>query len=157
MAIHALHIDLERCIACFACEVSCEQENGLPFGVSWIRISKTEKVFPNGKVVSQLVPKVCHHCDEPLCATKCPEKAILKNPQGIVLIDVEACSGCGLCMEDCPFGAIQINHDMCVAQKCTMCAHRIEKGLSTTCAMHCPAGAITFVSFAQPNSGSRNQ
>jgi tetrathionate reductase subunit B len=145
MAIHALRIDSGRCVACFACEVSCEQENGLPFGVSWIRISKTEEVLPDDKVVSRLLPRLCRHCEKPPCVPNCPEQAILKNLNGIVLIKFEKCTGCGICVDSCAFGAIQVNHDMSVAQKCTMCAHLIDKGLPPTCAKHCPARAITFV------------
>ena len=40
-------------------------------------------------------PLFCHHCEDPPCATACPEDAISKDPEtGVVLHDPDKCTGC---------------------------------------------------------------
>jgi formate dehydrogenase iron-sulfur subunit len=46
----------------------------------------------------------------------------------VVLVDAEACSGCMMCIEACPFGVIQFDEERGVAQKCTLCVERLEAG-----------------------------
>lgn len=51
------------------------------------------------------IPEKCKKCG--LClASGCP--AITKNPDGTVSIDQTLCNGCGLCMQNCHFGAIEL-------------------------------------------------
>lgn len=41
------------------------------------------------------VPLFCHHCEDPPCATACPQDAISKDPEtGVVLIELGKCNGC---------------------------------------------------------------
>lgn len=51
-----------------------------------------------------------------------------------------------LCIPACPYpGVIYFNRDLNIAQKCTLCAHLIDKGWKETrCSDACPTGAFTF-------------
>jgi NADPH-dependent glutamate synthase beta subunit-like oxidoreductase len=47
----------------------------------------------------------CFSCDN--CYAMCPDDAIIKlGPPGQYVIDLDYCKGCGLCVEECPAGAI---------------------------------------------------
>ncbi|MFH0821500.1 MAG: 4Fe-4S dicluster domain-containing protein, partial [Pseudomonadota bacterium] len=90
-------------------------------------------------------PTVCRHCDDPPCAEVCPEGALSKREDGIVLLDAEACTGCGSCVEACPYDAIRFDDEKGKALKCNLCNHRIDKGLIPACADNvCLAHCIHF-------------
>lgn len=58
---------------------------------------------PKGKCVA--IPEKCKKCG--LClASGCP--AITKNEDGTISIDQTLCNGCGLCMQNCHFDAIEL-------------------------------------------------
>jgi len=65
---------------------------------------------------------------------------------GAVIIDPQACKGSHNCVEACPYGGvIFFNEDLRIAQKCTFCAHLLDKGWTDTrCSEVCPTGAFTF-------------
>jgi NADPH-dependent glutamate synthase beta subunit-like oxidoreductase len=47
----------------------------------------------------------CFSCDN--CYALCPDNAVLKiGPPGEYVIDLDYCKGCGICVEECPAGAI---------------------------------------------------
>ncbi len=47
----------------------------------------------------------CFSCDN--CYAMCPDDAIIKvGPPGEYVIDLDYCKGCGLCVQECPAGAI---------------------------------------------------
>jgi molybdopterin-containing oxidoreductase family iron-sulfur binding subunit len=97
-------IDLEKCIGCRACTVSCEAENNLPPGVVYRPVIEQEiGTYPNVRRVS--TPRPCMHCDEPPCLPVCPADATHKRPDGIVDVDYDKCIGCARCIEACPYEA----------------------------------------------------
>lgn len=58
---------------------------------------------PKGKCIE--IPEKCKKCG--LClASGCP--AITKKEDGTIAIDQTLCNGCGLCMSNCHFGAIEL-------------------------------------------------
>jgi len=59
--------------------------------------------------------------------------------RNIITIDEDKCTGCGLCIPNCPEGAIQIIDDKARLVSDLMC-----DGLGA-CLGHCPEGAITIV------------
>lgn len=56
----------------------------------------------------------------------------------VIKIDEDKCTGCGLCIPNCPEGAIQLVHGKAKLVRDSLC-----DGLGA-CLGHCPEGAITF-------------
>ena len=79
MAQYGFLIDLSRCIGCHACVISCKQWHDIPPGpVKWMRVYQWEKgVFP--RIDLRVLPIPCFHCEIPVCAEACPNKAIAKE------------------------------------------------------------------------------
>jgi Fe-S-cluster-containing dehydrogenase component len=86
----------------------------------------------------------------------CPLDAIEKRADGIVIIDEQLCDGCKACVSACPYNAIAFNEESGIAQKCNLCAHRIDKGLEPFCALCCEGQAIYFGDFNDPSSRVSN-
>ena len=156
---YALVFDLRRCIGCRTCVIACRVENKLDGEYSWMSLptgSGTLADLPQGKFPNLSLywqPATCMHCQKPSCLEACPDNAIYKRPDGIVLIDREKCTGCQLCLPACPYGVIQFNNQEKVAEKCTLCSHRIEQGLLPFCAKECIWGAIHFGDINDTQSG----
>lgn len=139
-----LLVDIELCVGCQACEIACKQENNLPVGPRWMRVIQVGPKEVNGKLVMSFHPTRCMNCGKPPCVDVCPEKAITKRIDGDVLINQALCTGCMICIEACPFGAPQFNPEANTVSMCTLCVHRIDKGLKPACVLACPTGAIQF-------------
>lgn len=91
------------------------------------------------------VPGVCLQCDDPVCSYFCSSDAIAKRSDGIVVINADKCTGCGLCVYGCPYGAIYLDREGKLAGKCSLCFSRIDDGLEPACVQHCIGGALQFV------------
>jgi molybdopterin-containing oxidoreductase family iron-sulfur binding subunit len=165
-------IDLTRCIGCDACTVACKQENGTPADVFFARVLNVEAgTYPDVKRV--YLPLLCNHCENPACLKACPNKAIFRRDDGIVLIDQDQCKGTGACVSACPYGNIiltekdnwyldedepyekefvkpRIKENK--ARKCTLCAHRVDEGLEPACVVACPTTARIFGDLDDPDS-----
>jgi len=146
-----LVIDLDTCVGCHACAVSCKEWNtgGYPAPLSdespyaagqrgsWLNRVHAYEVTPGetvgggengGSVAGRTVyfPKSCLHCDDPPCVTVCPTGASYKREaDGIVLVDEALCIGCELCSWACPYGAREYDAPTGVMKKCTLCIDRI--------------------------------
>ncbi len=97
-------IDLQKCINCKACTVSCNAENNLPPGVVYRPVVAEELgEFPH--VGMRFTPRPCMQCDEPPCTPVCPVNATWKRPDGVVEVDYAVCIGCRYCLVACPYNA----------------------------------------------------
>ncbi len=97
-------IDLQKCIGCKACTVSCVAENNLPPGVVYRPVIEEEiGEFPD--VRTRFTPRPCMQCDNPPCVPVCPVSATYKRPDGIVAVDYDVCIGCRYCIAACPYNA----------------------------------------------------
>ena len=144
MTHYRLFIEYDLCFGCYACEVACKQENDLPVGPRWIRVKTVGPRWINGELVMDFVPMTCMHCSNAPCMDACPQDAITRREDGVVLISPDLCIGCLACLQVCPFGAPQFNPDRDIVEKCNLCVNRIEKGDLPACVQACPAGAILF-------------
>jgi Fe-S-cluster-containing dehydrogenase component len=145
MKTYALEIDHEACWGCKTCEVACKQENRAIDGIKLISVTEEGPGIIDGKLDFVFRVNLCRHCDDPPCADACPEAAITKRSDGIVVMDYDLCSGCQLCIEVCPYDAIDFDHNQNIAQKCNLCHHRVDRGLIPACADNvCLAHCIYF-------------
>ena len=146
MKKYALVIDQESCWGCKTCEVACKQEYNLPEGIRLISVSEDGPKLIDGKLDFLYQVNLCRHCDDPPCAKACPEGAIHTRDDGIVLMEYEKCTGCGSCIEACPYDAISPDAAKGIVQKCNLCHHRVDRGLLPACADNiCLAHCIRFV------------
>ena len=104
-------------------------------------------------------PRSCLHCDDAPCVTVCPTGASYKRADdGIVLVNEDACIGCGLCAWACPYGARELDAAAGVMKKCTLCVDRIDNATLPeadrvpACVRACPTGARHFGDLADPES-----
>jgi len=90
------------------------------------------------------VPKLCNLCEHSPCTQSCPVGATFDTPDGAVLVDPKYCIGCGFCIQACPYGCRYFNPYTRTADKCSLCYHRITRGLRPACVEVCPAEARLF-------------
>ncbi|MHC4767171.1 MAG: 4Fe-4S dicluster domain-containing protein [Planctomycetota bacterium] len=159
---YVIVIDVRKCIGCGACVRACSRENDVPphYFRTWVeryQISRTGEIrvdSPNGgmdgfkpTVAGQdatkafFLPKQCCHCTHTPCVQLCPVGASYRTPDGVILVDEQRCIGCGYCVQGCPYGSRFIHPETHVASKCTLCYHRLTRGLETACVEACPVGA----------------
>ncbi len=108
MPRYAMVIDLQRCVGCSSCSISCRNENNVPDGIYWSnKITQTSGRFPN--VGYHYMPTLCNHCDNAPCVRGCPTQAMHKLKNGITMHDPKKCIGCKYCEFNCPYGVIYFN------------------------------------------------
>jgi Fe-S-cluster-containing dehydrogenase component len=93
---------------------------------------------------SFFVPRLCNLCQHSPCVQACPVGATFDAPDGAVLIDPKYCIGCGFCIQACPYGCRFLSPASHTAEKCTLCYHRITRGLKPACVEVCPTQARVF-------------
>jgi len=69
-----------------------------------------------------------------------------------VLVDQEACIGCGYCVEACPYDARYLDRARGVVDKCTGCIQRVLVGQQPACVTTCVGKARLFGDLHDPNS-----
>lgn len=160
-------IDIEKCIGCGKCAAACKLENDVPkepfYFRTWIELYTIKKdgeikvESPNGGIdgfkaavpedeifKTFFVPKMCNQCAKSPCTQVCPVGATYESPEGVALVDEKYCIGCRYCIQACPYGCRFLHPVKKVAAKCTLCYHRITKGLQPACVEMCPTGARMF-------------
>lgn len=172
----AMMIDIDQCIGCGGCVRACKTENDVlhePFYFrTWVeRYRITERDMehpevdsPNGghdgfparldegaAPKSFFVPKLCNHCAKSPCTQVCPVGATFDSPDGVVLVDKSYCMGCRYCVQACPYGCRYIDPRTHTVDKCSLCYHRIRKGLTTACCEVCPTDARRLGDLKDPN------
>ena len=148
---YAMVIDSKKCIDCKACVVACKAENGVPLGVfrNWINEERSGE-FPALRM--SFDPEQCHHCEDPSCVRVCPTGASWQREDGIVLVNSADCIGCKYCIIACPYDARFHNPETHIVDKCTFCAHRVERGELPACVETCPSKVRVFGDLNDPKS-----
>ena len=167
MAERAILFDTSKCMACRACQIACKQWNELtgeetinrgayenPPDLSyqtWLKMKfiETER---QGKLDWLFARQACMHCTDASCVKVCPTKALYHHELGMVAYDKGLCSGCGYCIEFCPFHIPRSNRNILTGvakmDKCTMCTSpsldRNGEGYIPACVKTCPTQALVY-------------
>ena len=110
-----------------------------------------ERYKVEGGAKAFFVPKMCNHCAHSPCVQVCPVGATFESPDGVVLVDKTYCLGCRYCVQACPYGCRFIDPRTNTVDKCSLCYHRITKGLTTACCEACPTGARQLGDLKDPS------
>ncbi len=150
-------IDIHKCNGCYNCQIACKDEHcgndWMPYakpqpevGQFWCKVHNYEKgSVPKVKIIH--MPVLCAHCDNAPCIESCPIDAITKREDGLVIIDPAKCNGCQICLNTCPYDVIYLNTGLSIAQKCTGCAHLLDRGWpikEPRCSNACVVDAMQF-------------
>ena len=134
MANRILVLDQEKCSGCCSCQVWCSFHH---FQACSPSLSRLMVVPVDDKGL--FTPVVCNHCEDAWCQNECSFDAIKRDSvTNAVVIDEELCSGCGDCVDACPFGVIIVSPEGDVF-KCDLC------GGSPACVESCTRRAMTYV------------
>lgn len=168
---YGMLMNIEDCIGCGSCVRACQLENNVPDGYfrTWVEryhvadwtVESPAVDSPDGgkngfpelkdrEGKNFFIPKLCNHCADSPCTQVCPVGATFDSPDGVVLIDSKYCLGCRYCIQACPYGCRFLNPTSNTAEKCSLCYHRITKGLTTACCEVCPTGTRQLVDFKNP-------
>jgi Fe-S-cluster-containing dehydrogenase component len=169
MPRYAMVIKTNLCTGCQTCSVACKMENMTLPGCA--RTTVTEQVTADWEVA------MCNQCENAPCVSACKVNATWKNAVGVVVIDQEKCTGCGACLEACPYEARHINPDRGYfkehlafekairqgeekhririagkADKCDFCMHRVQNNRDPMCVEACTTNARVFGDLDDPKS-----
>ena len=151
MSRPTLIVDLDRCIGCFSCTVACQVVHGAS---AETRRMDVHRVGPSGtfpELSMYYLPVMCQHCDNPPCLEACPNDAVYKNEDNLVLIEADDCNGCGECVGACPFQARYVNPQRAIAESCDCCLGIGLEADQPACASTCPAAAIRLCNLDSPD------
>ncbi len=132
-----IRTNFDLCTGCGICLLACSEKNkgGYNPRFAMLRIEKKQ----DGLVEE---PIVCNQCENPYCLQVCPANAITKDPEsGIVKINKQKCTGCGLCKEYCPRDVIVIKDG--IASKCELCEG------DPVCVKSCPTNALELIKVGE--------
>ncbi len=163
MARLSLLIDVNKCNGCFNCFLACRDEyfgnDYPPYSAPqplndqfWMQIKEIERgKYPRPKL--SYIPTPCMHCESAPCLAAAKNGAVYRRKDGIVIIDPQKAKGQQAIVASCPYRVVFWNPELQVAQKCTLCAHRLDQGESQPrCVESCPTGALVFGDLDDPAS-----
>jgi len=176
MADKAILYDATRCTACRGCQAACKEWNENnelnPDGnnpvttkntgsyenppdlapTTWLKMTFTE-VEHYGKLDWLFNRRSCMHCGDPACVKVCPNGTLyIDQTYGFVGLNPNTCTGCGYCVEFCPFDVPRLKGSSVLgntkAFKCVACMqpglNRLDAGQEPACVKSCPPNALLY-------------
>ena len=129
-----LKSDEKKCVGCMLCTIACSAKHLKTFNPDMGRCA-VEDTFPEP---AEYHVHHCIQCDEHPCVDSCPEEAIVLNDKlGIYVVDWSKCTGCGNCVEVCPYEGCWLSPNE-KSLKCDLCGGNPE------CVQVCPKGVFTL-------------
>ena len=178
MAEKAILFDASKCTACRGCQIACKQwnendeaiptvENGVnshntgsyenPPDLSpttWVKMRFIEVEPAPGKVRWLFARQACMHCTDAACVKVCPNGTLYHDAQyGVVMYNQDTCTGCGYCVDACPFNVPRLDNQGVLdfsgkMSKCSFCLspgyNRLDEGWEPACVKTCPPGALSY-------------
>lgn len=138
----ALFVKPELCTGCNCCALACSAAKTGAYQPAVAHLHVSQFVLDGFSM-----PAICFQCPKAPCRKACPEEALVRDANDVILVDAEKCTACGECVDACPYGMIRVKGE--VAQKCDLCAGAPE------CVAWCEPGALVFEEPSKKNLKSR--
>jgi len=137
-----------RCTNCHLCSMYCSL-NFTVGGVFEYRPSIARIRVAENADDTKYVAHVCLQCQKPACLDACLVGAIVKDPiTGIISIDQEECTGCGMCVEACEYECVfMVNGN---AVKCEVCDEPL-------CVRACAVKALSLLDGVEDDESVEEQ
>ncbi len=126
-------VDASKCSGCRFCELVCSFAHERKFSYRASRITVIKE-----NMYGLDFPVLCRQCNPCPCINACPTQAIRRNDLGVVTVLKDKCVKCGVCVENCLFGAVKMHPENGFPIICDLCNG------DPVCVKKCPTKALTF-------------
>jgi len=115
--MYRLVIDSDRCTGCNSCMLACAFVHSTRFSYDESRVLIVRDLVRSASSV-----RVCVQCDDAPCISACPVHALTRKEGSMqIVLDQDKCTGCGRCVDACPFDGVGFNQETSMPLICDLC------------------------------------